>query len=213
MMTDNTSEPSKETIDEGEDSQVSTDSTPDAAEHKNHDSSARQGGWFSALASKPVSVLAALALASSGGAVTAAYFTGEQRDKIERYDSNSIGEKQAMEAAKVIVVDMFTFDFADVEENLTAVLPRLTAPIDDEFRNKTMPTVIGSAQETQSNVFATVSGIGRLSYSPQEAKYLIMLNRKISTSEKRSAQDTGSRLIVTMKNIDGGWKLSSLDSL
>jgi Mce-associated membrane protein len=160
----------------------------------------------------PILAVVSVVLLVLAGLATWQYVEARERTATEQ--TIAAAPKEATDAAREIVTQMFTYDHRTVDADLAAVRERLTDPALTEFVEQSMPSVASAAKQQEASVYATVAAA-----APQEVvdadrvRVLVMLNRMVSTKESPEAASSASRLSVEMVRVDGTWKLGELSAL
>lgn len=143
---------------------------------------------------------------------------GSQRDAVANEQAETNAPADAAEAARAIVTNMFTYDSDAVDEQLGRVEPMLTGDAEQEFRETTRPQVSSLAKETEANSYATVAAVGvEERVDADHVVTVMMLNRMVSTKDNPEAQNSSTRLRVSVDRVDDGgekvWKISKVEVL
>lgn len=143
---------------------------------------------------------------------------GTQKDAVASEQAETNAPNDAAEAARNIVTNMFTYDSEAVDEQLGRVEPMLTGDAEKEFRETTRPQVSSLAKETEANSYATVAAVGiEERVDADHVVTVMMLNRMVSTKDNPEAQNSSTRLRVSVDRVDDGgdnvWKVSKVEVL
>lgn len=143
---------------------------------------------------------------------------GSQRDAVASEQAETNAPYEAADAARTIVTNMFTYDSDGVDEQLGRVEPQLTGEAEKEFRETTRPQVSSLAKETEANSYATVAAVGlEERIDSDHVVTVMMLNRMVSTKDNPEAQNSSTRLRVSVDRVDDGdgqvWKVSKVEVL
>ena len=143
---------------------------------------------------------------------------GSQREAVANEQAETNAPYEAADAARTIVTNMFTYDSDGVDEQLGRVEPQLTGEAEKEFRETTRPQVSSLAKETEANSYATVAAVGlEERIDSDHVVTVMMLNRMVSTKENPEAQNSSTRLRVSVDRVVDGddqvWKVSKVEVL
>lgn len=141
-----------------------------------------------------------------------------QHDAVASEQAETNAPYEAADAARTIVTNMFTYDSEGVDEQLGRVEPQLTGEAEKEFRETTRPQVASLAKETEANSYATVAAVGlEERVDSDHVVTVMMLNRMVSTKDNPEAQNSSTRLRVSVDRVDEGdgqvWKVSKVEVL
>ena len=163
---------------------------------------------------------ALLAVAAVFAVVAVVSWVGysSQHDAVASEQAETNAPYEAADAARTIVTNMFTYDAEGVDEQLGRVEPQLTGEAEKEFRETTRPQVASLAKETEANSYATVAAVGlEERIDSDHVVTVMMLNRMVSTKDNPEAQNSSTRLRVSVDRVDEGdgqvWKVSKVEVL
>ena len=116
----------------------------------------------------------------------------------------------AVDAASVQVVDMLSYDYETVDTTLPKAADGLTGDFRDEYLKLVQDAIIPGAKEKKLTVKVSVQGAAVISASPDSVDTLMFVNQVTTSSENPQAVTSGSRLRVSMHQVDGRWLVSQL---
>jgi Mce-associated membrane protein len=135
------------------------------------------------------------------------FFGGRTAGEIEE------ARDAAATSADTAVVDMLSYRFDSVADQLGAAEGSLTPTFRAEFHALTLSTIIPAAVEKQISTSVTVAGTSTVSATTDSVDLLMFLNQNTTSLDQPEPATTGSRVIVTMTSVDGRWLLDGLRPL
>lgn len=164
-------------------------------------------------------LLVVAALLTIGGIVGWVAYSG-QSSAATAEQRETDAPQEAADSARQIVTQMFTYDYDKVDDQLGQVEGKLTGDAEKEFRETTRPKVSELAKSVQANSYATVAAVGITEHpDPDHVGTVMMLNRMVSTKDQPEAQNSATRLKVSMERVPGAdgaepeWKVAKVEVL
>lgn len=117
---------------------------------------------------------------------------------------------EAVDAASKQAVAMLAYDFADVDNQLSAAADGLTGSFRDEYAKLVQDTIAPGAKEKQLTVQVSVQAAAPVSTTPDEAVVLLYLNQITTSSDVPDARTSGSRVRMQLQKVDGRWLVDQL---
>lgn len=118
--------------------------------------------------------------------------------------------EEALDAAKVLSEDLFSFTHTDLKAH-EAKFARLTTGAFSREYGALFATVVTQAQAQQLTLTSTVAESGVQVLHDDRAEVLVFLDQK-STSATSGQETTGAAMYrATMKRVDGDWKFADID--
>jgi hypothetical protein len=94
----------------------------------------------------------------------------------------------------------------------TAARALLTGPVVDRY-DRTMAGLAPDARREHRAVAATVTGSGVVHVAPDYARVLVFLNERTTATGLREPRLELDRVLVSLRRVDGAWRVSELDAL
>ncbi len=185
---DNVAEPDPDLASEPVDASVDAASTP----------------W--SLTAKLTTGLVALVLVVAAVLGWLIYSTGAAQSA-----ENARGEATA--AAVEQVTNMFGYHHATVEDEMDTALEGLTGDFRDTFEDEVETNVIPRAEQNEVVSEAAVVAQGPVETTKDTATVLVYFNQTITANTGPKSTFTPSRLLVELREIDGRWLVSGLESV
>lgn len=128
-------------------------------------------------------------------------------------DRAAVAERSALRAAREHVVDVLSYDFSSVEQDMKRAEANLTGDFADDFTKMADDLIIPTARAKGIRTHAEVTSAGVVRSSADEVVVLLFVNQ--TTTSRRVTEPTldGSRLEVTVQRAGDGWLISELRPL
>lgn len=129
------------------------------------------------------------------------------------HQANEAAGQAALDAARKDVVDVLSYDFRTVDDDLARAKTRLTGKFQDDFAQLASGVVAPAAKQDQIDTRAEIAGSGLVSTSADEAVALLFVNQTTRSIKLTAPKIDGSRLQLTMRLVGGQWLVSDLKPL
>lgn len=150
-----------------------------------------------------LTVWAVVALALAG---VAGGFWWQHRE----HQANEAAGQAALEAARKDAVDVLSYNFRTVDDDLGRAKARLTGKFQDDFAQLASSVVAPAAKQDQIDTRAEVAGSGLVSTSADEVVALLFVNQTTRSTKLTAPKIDGSRVQLTMRLVDGQWLVRDL---
>jgi len=168
-------------------------------------------------------VVAALLLAVVGASVAVGWLLRERRDTqrpVEAHTAEAVGavvasaelKGEVRAVAEDAAAKVFGYSHKSLTTDKAAARELLTGEVLRQY-DSTMAGAVGTSRTNKTVVSVTVLGSALISVRGDDAKVLVFLNqRTMGTDLERPLLDL-DRVVVTLADVSGEWKVSELDAL
>lgn len=127
-------------------------------------------------------------------------------------DTTAAGQA-ALDAARKDAVEVLSYNFRTVDDDLARAKSDLTGKFQDDFTQLSAGVVAPAAKQDQIDTHADIAGSGVVSSTQDEVVTLLFVNQTTRSTKLTAPKIDGSRLQVTMHNVAGRWLISDLKPL
>lgn len=131
---------------------------------------------------------------------------------LDRRADNERAEK-ARTAAEMIVVDLLSYRYESVEEELDVALGNVTGPFADEYRRLAAEVIVPVSRERQVGTEAVVVKSGVVETTPDAVTVLLFVDQATTAADAPGTRRDISRIEVTVRDVDGTFKIDRLDAV
>lgn len=131
---------------------------------------------------------------------------------LDRRADNERAE-QARTAAEMIVVDLLSYRYESVEEELDVALGNVTGPFADEYRRLAAEVIVPVSRERQVGTEAVVVKSGVVETTPDAVTVLLFVDQATTAVDAPGTRRDISRIEVTVRDVDGTFKIDRLDAV
>ncbi|KAA1421887.1 hypothetical protein F0U44_06365 [Nocardioides humilatus] len=128
-----------------------------------------------------------------------------------RHDVDLESGDQARAAVVGHVEELLSYDYRTIGDEAGDEGKWLTGSFADDYAALVTDEIAPAAQKVKVTTEASVSASGVVSADGDEVELLLFVTVTTRSSELAEPRITGSRLVVTAKNVDGDWLISALD--
>ncbi|MBY6414681.1 h domain protein [Rhodococcus sp. BP-252] len=153
---------------------------------------------------RALAVVVVLGLAAGVGVL---FYHYRQNERTEQ------ARTDAVTAASAQAVAMLAYDFGGVDQQLASAADGLTGDFKDEYSALVTSVIAPGAKEKSLTVQVTVQGASVVDAAPDTATVLLFLNQITTSSDAPDAASSGSRVRMSMENVDGRWLVSGLEPI
>lgn len=125
-------------------------------------------------------------------------------------DAVSTARQEATDAARTSVPAMLSYDFSTIDSTFPSVADSLAGEFRDEFTELGSTVIIPAAHKDSIITSAQVVETSVVSSSEDEVALLLFLNQNTTSASQEAPRLDGSRVRVTMSDVDGQWLISDL---
>lgn len=147
---------------------------------------------------------ATLVFLVAGGAF--AYTTVEVRAD----DAVATAAREAQDAARDAVPAMLSYDYESIDSTFPAAAQSLTGAFRDEFTSLGTTVIIPAAQKDSIVTSAQVVESSVVTADTDSVTLLMFLNQNTTSATQNAPRLDGSRVRVTLSDVDGRWLVSDL---
>ncbi|MGH4022934.1 MAG: hypothetical protein ACRDT0_27610 [Pseudonocardiaceae bacterium] len=119
----------------------------------------------------------------------------------------------ALKAAERQAVTVLSYDFRSINRDLERARSALTGQFLEDFTELTTQVVAPAAKQQQISTSAKVVGSSVVEADPDRAVVLLFVNQTTKTAQAQMPQLSGSRVQLTLVEVDGRWLISELDPI
>ena len=159
----------------------------------------RRPGWA-------LSVLGAVTVVLVAGAVTA-WFMHARASAVEA------ARTQAADSAKQSVTTLLSYDYASIDNAAKARADLLTGKFKDDYARLVTDTVAPAAKSRKLVTRTTVAADSVISADRHQVALLMFLNQESQADGAAQPIYTGSRVRVTVQQVDGTWRVAEMTPL
>lgn len=116
---------------------------------------------------------------------------------------------EALESARTRVPVLLSYDSSTLEGDLERAAEQTTGDFADDYRRILDEVVTPTASQREISTTAEVAEGGVVSGDANEVVVLVLLTQTTTASDQRPTI-SGSRVEVTMRAVDGTWKIAGL---
>lgn len=117
----------------------------------------------------------------------------------------------AMAAAEQKVPQLLSYDYRTVEKDQQGKVEQVAGAFHDDYASLMKDVVVPAATKSKLTTRSTVVTSSVVSADSTDAVTMLMFVNQTSSSEaQKDPQLAGSRLRVTMDDVDGDWKISAM---
>lgn len=120
---------------------------------------------------------------------------------------------EARVAAESIVVDLLTYRHESVAEEMDEALNNVTGSFADDYRALVTDMIVPVSRERQLSTDAVVVQSGIVDTSSEDVTFLLFVDQASTSADAPGTRRDVSRIEVTVRNIDGQWKITRLDAV
>ncbi len=118
----------------------------------------------------------------------------------------------AQQAAEEAAARLYGYSWRTLAEDRAAARALLTGPMVDRY-DRTMAALAPDARREHRVVAATVTGSGVVHVASDYARVLVLVNERTSTAGRPEPRLELDRVLVSLRRVDGAWRVSELDAL
>jgi len=148
-------------------------------------------------------------LVAIGAVLVALSLAGFAGLQAHRTAATSDARADALDAAKIRVPDLLSYDKGTLDEDLDRALDQTTGSFTDDYEQILTEVVEPTARRRGISTKAAISAAGVVSGDRDEVVVLIFLTQTTTAKGDRSSV-SGSRVEVTMERAGEGWKIAGL---
>jgi Mce-associated membrane protein len=119
----------------------------------------------------------------------------------------------ALDAARKNAVQVLSYNFRTVDDDLAHARTALTGKFQDDFTQLASGVVAPAAKQDQIDTRAEVAGSGVVSMTQDQVVTLLFVNQTTRSTKLTAPKIDGSRLQLTMQRVGGQWLISDLKPL
>lgn len=124
-------------------------------------------------------------------------------------DEQKIGD-EAVEVVSPRLEQLLSYTPATVESEVASEVEWLTGEFADSYEELVIGTIAPAAVAGGVETSATVQAVGIDAADDERVVLLVFVNVSTVSAEAPEPQLTGSRLRVTVRDVDGDWKISEI---
>lgn len=121
--------------------------------------------------------------------------------------------EQARAAAETIVVDLLTYRHESVAEELDAALVNVTGNFAEDYRRLVDEAIVPVSRERQLDTEAVIVQSGVAASDADSVTVLLFVDQATTSADAPGTRRDISRIEVTVRQIDGGWKIDRLEAV
>lgn len=168
-------------------------------------------------------VVAALVVAVVVATVAVGWLLRERRDAqrpVEAHTAEAVGavvgsaglKAEVRAVAEDAAAKVFGYSHESLTADKAAARELLTGEMLQQY-DRTMAGVVGTSRTNETVVSVTVLGSALISVRGDDAKVLVFLNQRTTGTDLERPRLDLDRVVVTLADVSGEWKVSELDAL
>lgn len=122
----------------------------------------------------------------------------------------ALARSQAVEAAQQQAVALLSYDHRSIDADLDRARSGLTGPFREEYAKLTSEVIAPVAKEQRTTTRANVVRSAVVNAEQDRAVVLLFLNQTTESNTLEAPRIDGSRVRMTLKNVDDRWLVSDL---
>lgn len=130
--------------------------------------------------------------------------------KVRDSDRNADAGAAALEVAEDYTVELLSYKPSSVDSQLAAASAHLTGQFREDFAKLAKTVVAPAARRDEITTKTEVVAKAVVSASPDRVVALLFVNQTTRSKSSAEPRLSGSRLRVTLQNVDGEWFISEL---
>ncbi len=131
------------------------------------------------------------------------------------YEENEVraARAAAADAAKRNLVSVLSYDYRTIDDDTAEAGALLTGQFASDFKSLMTQVVSASAKAKKIVTNASVSGVSVVAADRSSVDVLAFVNQTTTQKGEKEPKLDLSRVLVTMKSVDGAWRISALQPL
>lgn len=133
--------------------------------------------------------------------------------QVERGHAAVDHQVEARAAAEQVMVDLLTYDHTSVDTDLSEALTGVTGPFADDYRTLVDEVIVPVARERQISTTAHVVRSGIAGSDGDTVTVLLFMDQTTTSVDEPGTRRDSSRVQVSLRQVDGRWKVDQVQSV